>query len=89
MGPAETMYLCDDPIETVECISVNIWLVLDWIWSQNCVNTILFHTVGQLVRSAEKWNAVCMSNRGSDIERIERYQVAYAGISLGAGCMMS
>ena len=48
LGPAEIMYMCDGPIETVECIWVNIWCMLDWIWSQNCRNTLFLHTAGQL-----------------------------------------
>ena len=46
------MYMCDGPIEIVKCIWVNIWCMLDWIWSQNCRNTLLLNTAGQLVRSA-------------------------------------
>ena len=38
MGKAEIMYMCDSPIEIFECIWVNIWCMLDWIWSQNCRN---------------------------------------------------
>ena len=53
LGLAEIMYMCDGPIETVEWIWVNIWCMLDWIWSQNCRNTLLLHTTGQLVRSAK------------------------------------
>ena len=41
------------PIETVENIWSNIWCILDWIWSQSCRNTVLLHTVDQLVRSAK------------------------------------
>ena len=34
LGPAEIMYMYDDgPIETVECIWVNIRCMLDWMWS--------------------------------------------------------
>ena len=39
------------PIKTVERICVNMWCMLDWIWSQNCRNTPLLHTAGQLVRA--------------------------------------
>ena len=28
LGPTEIMYMCDGPIETVECIWVNIWCML-------------------------------------------------------------
>ena len=45
--------MCSGPIETVECIWVNIWCMLDWIWSLNCRNTLLLHTAGQLVRSTK------------------------------------
>ena len=31
------------PIDTVECIWVNIWCMLDWIWSQNSRNTFFPH----------------------------------------------
>ena len=43
----------DGPIETVECIWVSICCMLDYIWSQNCRNTLLLHTVDQLVRNAK------------------------------------
>ena len=43
----------DGPIETVECICVNIWCFPDWIWLQSCINTLLLHTVDHLVRSAK------------------------------------
>ena len=49
IGPAEIMYMCDGPIETVECIWVNIWCMPDWIWSQNCRNTLLHTFCMQLV----------------------------------------
>ena len=58
LGPAEIMYMCDDPIETVECIWVNIWCMLDWIGSQNCRNTLLLHTAGQLVRRTKPDGAI-------------------------------
>ena len=29
LGTAEITYMCDGPIEIVECISVNIWCILD------------------------------------------------------------
>ena len=32
LGLAEIMYMCDGTIETVECIWVNIWCMLDCIW---------------------------------------------------------
>ena len=63
----------EDPIEAVECIWVNIWCMLGWIWSQNCRNTLLFDTVDQI--------AVCISNQGSDIDWMERYQVVKARVS--------
>ena len=53
LGPVQIMYICGSPIETVECIWGNIWCMLDCIWSQNCRNTLLLHTVGQLVKSAK------------------------------------
>ena len=31
LGTAEITCMCDGPIETVECILVNIWCMLDWI----------------------------------------------------------
>ena len=37
--------------QTVEYFWVNIWCI--WIWSQNCRNTLLLHTVDQLVRKAK------------------------------------
>ena len=43
----------DGPMETAEYIWVNIWCMLDWILSQNCKNTLCFHTVDQLVRNPE------------------------------------
>ena len=57
-GTAEMMYMCDSPIETVECIWVNIWCMLDWIWSRNCRNTLLLHWAGQLARSAKNGNCL-------------------------------
>ena len=33
---SEGLLMCDDLIEIVECIWVNIWCLLHWIWSQNC-----------------------------------------------------
>ena len=31
---------------------------------------------------------VCISNQGSDIDPMDRYQIVKAGISVGAGCIM-
>ena len=31
LGPAEIKYMFDGPIETVECIWVNTWCMVDWI----------------------------------------------------------
>ena len=53
LAPAEIMYMCDGPIETVECIWVNIWRMLDCIWSLNCRNTLLLNTAGHIVRSTK------------------------------------
>ena len=36
--------MCDGPIETVKYIWVNILCTLDWIFSQNCRNSLLLHT---------------------------------------------
>ena len=52
----------DGLIETVEGILVNIWCMLDRIWSQNCRNLLLLHTVGQLVRSAKDGTLFCIPN---------------------------
>ena len=48
LGPAKIMYMCDGPIETVECVWVNNWCMLDWISPQNCRNKLLLHTADQL-----------------------------------------
>ena len=69
----------DYPIETVECIWVNIWCMLDWIWSQNCRNTLLLHTVDQLLKSAKN-ETLFMSNHGLNIDRMERYQIVKANV---------
>ena len=53
LGLAEIMYMCESPIEIVECIWLNIWCMLDWIWSQNCGNTLFLYTCGQ-IRGAQK-----------------------------------
>ena len=47
--------------------------MLGWIWSQNCRNTLLLDTVDQI--------AVCISNQGSDIDWMERYQIVKARVS--------
>ena len=49
LGTAEITYMCDGPIETVECISVNIWCMLDWIWSLNFRYTLVLHTSSQYI----------------------------------------
>ena len=36
--------MCDGPIETVKYIWVNIWCMLDWIFSQYCKNPLPLHT---------------------------------------------
>ena len=54
LGPTEIMYMCDSPIETVECIWVNIWCMLNWIWSQNSRNTLLLHTAFNLTKLLNK-----------------------------------
>ena len=45
--------MCDGPIETVKYILVNILYMLDWIFSQNCSDSLLLHTAGQLARSTK------------------------------------
>ena len=40
--------MCDCPIETVKYMWVNILYMLDWIFSQNCKNSLSFQTAGQL-----------------------------------------
>ena len=52
-GNSEGLFMYDGSMETFECIWENIWFMLDCIWSQNCRNTLLLHTVDQLVRSAK------------------------------------
>ena len=53
-GRLKSCKMCDGPIENFECIWVNIWCMVDWIWSQNCRNTLLLDTAGQLVWSTKK-----------------------------------
>ena len=50
----------DGPIEIVECIWLNIWCILDCIWSGSCRNTLFFHTVDQLVRLAKDEMLLCV-----------------------------
>ena len=69
------------PIETVENIWSNIWCILDWIWSQSCRNTVLLHTVDQLVRNAKN-ETVCVPNWGLDKDRMELYQIVKARVCL-------
>ena len=57
----------DGPIETVECIWLNIWCILDCIWSESCRNTLLFHTVNQLVRRAKDEMLLCVYPTGDQI----------------------
>ena len=45
--------MCYGPIEAVKYILVNIGFILDWILSQNCINTLSLHTVDQLANSAK------------------------------------
>ena len=45
--------MCDGPIETVKYILVNILYMLDWIFSQNCSDSLPLHTAGQLARSTK------------------------------------
>ena len=86
LGLAEIMYMCDGTIETVECIWVNIWCMLDCIWSQNCGNALLLYKAGQLVRSSKNGTLFVYLTRirhrpngaVSDVK---------AGISVGAGCI--
>ena len=40
----EGLFMCDDHIEIVECIWVNIWCIFDWIWSQNCRSILPLRT---------------------------------------------
>ena len=49
----EGLFMFEGSIETFECVQVSIWCMLDWIWSQNCRNILLLHTVDQLVRNAK------------------------------------
>ena len=76
------MCICDGPTESVECTWVNIWCMLDSIWSQNYRNTLLLHKAGQLQRSSK--DTVCISNGGSGIDRLERYQFVKAGSISGS-----
>ena len=46
----------DTTMETVECIWVNTWPILDSISSQNGKDRLPLHTVGKLVGSAKKWD---------------------------------
>ena len=45
--------LCDGPMETIEYIWLNICSMLNWISSQNCINTLPLHKVDQRVMSAK------------------------------------
>ena len=47
------LFMCDGPIETVKYIWVNILYMLDWIFSQNCRNSLPLHTADQLARSTK------------------------------------
>ena len=61
---SEGLFMYDCPVETVECIWVNIWCMFDWIWCRNnlqkCTPFSYLHTVNQLVRSA-KIETLCVS----------------------------
>ena len=51
--------MCEGSIETVECIWVNIW----------CTNWYTPFTYSWPTNEEhKKWDAVCISNRGSDID---------------------
>ena len=43
----------DGPMETIEYIWLNICSMLNWISSQNCINTLPLHKVDQLVMSTK------------------------------------
>ena len=45
--------LCNGPMETIEYIWFNICSMLNWISSQNCINTLPLHKVDQLLMSAK------------------------------------
>ena len=45
--------MCGGPIETVKYILVNILYMLDWIFSQNCRDSLPLHTAVQLARSTK------------------------------------
>ena len=63
LGSAEIMYMCDAPIDIVECIWVNLWCMVDWIWSQNSKNSYFLHTAGQLVRRTNNGMLFIYKNR--------------------------
>ena len=51
--------ICDRPIETVKCIWVNIWCMLDWILFQNCRNTLPLNTAVEQLGVQKRKTLLC------------------------------
>ena len=57
--------MCDGPIETVKYIWVNVLYMLDWIFLQNCRNSLPWQTTGtksKLARSTKAETMLCLTN---------------------------
>ena len=71
--------MCDGPIETARYIWVNILYMLDWIFSQNCRNSLPLHTAVQLARSTKSsklsYLTKCLQSTPSSVfYQIEEYK---------------
>ena len=65
--------MCDGPKETVKYIRVNMWCMLDWIFSQNCRNSLPLHTADQLAGST-KPDELLAANASASSNQIEEYK---------------
>ena len=71
--------MTDGLTETVKYIWVNIWCMLDWIFSQNCRNSLPLHTSDQLSEECKILDAVVpnellTANANTGSYQIEEYK---------------
>ena len=70
--------MCGRPMKTLQKIWVNVWCMFDWIFPQNCRNTLLLHIVDQLVRTSKYKKTFYLSELWIKHNRMDLYHTVKA-----------
>ena len=75
---SKRLFMYDGSIETVEYFWVNVSCMLDLVTKLQKYTPFAYSW--STSKECKKWNAVCISNQGSDVDWMERYQIVKARV---------